>query len=122
MPYEVLTIVNPEILQVLCLLRGVLKPTEQDYIVLCAQISWDQSMNQNRYTIPSERIFQRQGVPFYFRCTDLVRHYPMATPRRWCFAFSIEALPLPCGWIKSPEIIVMVESPLLWRRKLPYTM
>lgn len=44
----------------------------------------------------------------------------MATPRWWCFAFGLEPLPLPRGWVKSPEIVVMVESALFWRRELPY--
>jgi len=45
--------------------------------------------------------------------TDLVVDHPMAAPCWRSFAFGLEPIPLPRRWFKPPEVIVMVESPLL---------
>ena len=80
MPNIVLRIITPEIVQIFRLLRGVLKSTKQDHIIL-------------------------------------PRRQTMSTSSRWTLPFYFHPGPFSVRRIEFPEIIVMIECALLWRRK-----
>ena len=81
-PHEVLRVVQPEVLEILGLLRGILKAAEEDNVVL-----------EVGHAVPA--------------------------PSWWSWALGLDPLPLPRAGLQPPEVIVVVERPLLRARELP---
>ena len=79
MPHIILTIVYPKILEVLSLLRGVLKPTEEENIVLFSTL----------FTCFRD----------LDRSKNLEVGHPMAASGRRPLAFIFKPSPFSCGWL-----------------------
>jgi hypothetical protein len=99
MPDVVLRIIEPQILQILRLLGGVLKPAVENNIVLSpfskARLHW---------LSPNCAIHLEVGHPVSASC------------RRAFLA--LDACPFARAGFKTPEIVIMVEGPLARAREL----